>query len=570
MRKQNKPGPGGARVREVVPRWTVRARYHLITRERNSLERAIAVIPDREIRECLRNYNYSGDPRWLPRLPSIERQLEEQVKRLRQAGRREEAFMLHLYQLDLYARYVELFRLAPLSEQRRLLEAGRAHAARALEVCIRHGDRGCEAHYHHAYAVGAKELRDLETAAASCEKSVAILRELAEEQPSPYRAELASTLNTLGTILNELLRLDETVAVYEEALGIYRACAADDGEQYVPQVAVVLMNLGHCRTSRRELDVAVQAYEAALELYRPLAEAEPQIHMASIASATVSIANARRLDRDYEAAARAYEAGLVVYRNLDRMIPGLYRTEIAQALNNLGVTRRDRGELYAALQAFQESLAIRRALVAADMEGYKRDVARSLSNIGVVRRERDELELALPALREAIQLWQPLDRWLDAAETYANLGLLNRDRGRMRAAIASWEKAVACVERRLFELADLIRRDAFREWFEPGCQALLEYYESAPAASTRTHGRILELIGKLRQVVLPAGIVDRSGREEQDWQRFLDAAQQHVEKSAAKLQERASDTKDEGRTGRTKGEGEGRGPGGRRQEACRE
>jgi predicted ATPase/DNA-binding SARP family transcriptional activator/Tfp pilus assembly protein PilF len=243
----------------------------------------------------------------------------------------------------------------------------------------------------HGAGLLARNMRDMATAHASVEESLAIRRELKD------RAGAAASLHLLGLFA---YTHDNDVArrCYQESLAIRR----EIGDRWA--IAGSLTQLGNIDCDEGKYDAARSQFMEALSIFQEFGD---QSRVAAVRS------NLARIDEDqgeYESARKGYEAGLAVYRNLND------RPLIAELTASLAGVILHKGEFEYAFELYQEGLAIHRDL------GNKEGMAVALNGLGLLRLRRGDPEAARPLLEEGLALCREWERKPGIVQSLLYLG----------------------------------------------------------------------------------------------------------------------------------------------------
>src|SRR5581483_9367841 len=233
----------------------------------------------------------------------------------------------------------------------------------------------------------ARDQDDYERAAALHEESLALWRELDDQQG------IAMSLNNLGVIARDRGDPDELERRCRESLALYHALGDTWG------VAISLMNLGFAARYRGELAQAAECFEQSLALFRRLGD---QRHTAALLNCLGRVA----LDRgDTEAAGILFERSLALHQEVGDA------WGVAISLSNLAELALQRGGHETAARLLEESLVLLRKL------GVRRTTAATLEVAAALWLARGQpfraarLLGAAEALREAIGVkLPPVDR----------------------------------------------------------------------------------------------------------------------------------------------------------------
>ena len=262
-----------------------------------------------------------------------------------------------------------------------------------------------------------------------------VRRELADEPA--LRPRLLTLLARLNANLG---RLDPALTLAREALDQRRRAGASPAE-----LADSLNILGTALQERGDYDEAEPAFREALTLRRAALGDRHADTAESVNNLAVLLA-LRGREADRAETERLEREGLA----LRRALFGDDHLETAQSLNNLGAFlhgRRDPGDLEAAEALFREALAIRERQLGPDHPA----VATTRSNLANVVHDRGRLDEAEGLFREAIRGWTVS---LGAGHPRVSAGWWGlsevlEDRGELAEALAAVRASLAIDERTL-------------------------------------------------------------------------------------------------------------------------
>ncbi len=113
-------------------------------------------------------------------------------------------------------------------------------------------------------------------AEAAYKEAAGIERELAAQNPTAYRPDLATTLDNLGVLFRVTHRFADAEVAYKEATDIDRELAAQNPAAYRPNLALTLNNLGVLYGDMRRFADAEAAYQESAGIRRELAAQNPR------------------------------------------------------------------------------------------------------------------------------------------------------------------------------------------------------------------------------------------------------------------------------------------------------
>jgi tetratricopeptide (TPR) repeat protein len=281
------------------------------------------------------------------------------------------------------------------------------------------------------------------------EEALEIRRKLAKSEPGAWLPDVAMSANNLGALLHNLGERAAAKELCVESLEIYRNLAKAEPAAYLPDVAMSANNLGALLNALGDHGTARQLYEEALEIRRNLAKAEPGVYLPDVASTANNLGNLLRILGERTTARALYQEALAIRRELAKTEPGAYLSDVAMTANNLGNLLSNLGERVAARKLYGEALEIRRELAESEPGAYLMDVATTANNLGVLLSDLGERAAAGELFQEALAIRRNLAKSEPAAYlpyvamTANNLGALLRNLGERAVARALYQEALA-------------------------------------------------------------------------------------------------------------------------------
>jgi hypothetical protein len=212
--------------------------------------------------------------------------------------------------------------------------------------------------------------------------AVGIYRELANETPGRYSAELAAALSDLAIRYFNLGRPQEAVAPGEEAVAIRRVLGEHDPDQFLPDLAISLSNLSAVFAELGRSREAIALAEESVSFHRHLVQAGLDLFLSDLASSLTNYAAlCSRLGRTDNSRSAAEES-MAIYLTLASANPDRFLPDLAISLTNIAALLADQGHLAEALDLSQHSVATYRRLAEINPQRYRPDLATSLTNLG--------------------------------------------------------------------------------------------------------------------------------------------------------------------------------------------
>ncbi|GAA2409852.1 tetratricopeptide repeat protein [Nonomuraea africana] len=236
------------------------------------------------------------------------------------------------------------------------------------------------------------------------QEAVTYYRNLADENPALYRADLARSVGSLGTCLSQLGRSADALTAAKLAANIYIELVEHQPARYYAPLANALSHLGVQYSELGHHADALDAIELAVSIFRTLVESRPNIHRSDLAE---SLSN---LGACFSAMGRHTEGRLVleeavsIYRDMAEDYPDRYRPELARALANLSMGFEKVRQTPEALTAAQEATALYRELVERYPDRYNHYFAGCLASLGSCLWRLGRISDALAAEKEAVRI----------------------------------------------------------------------------------------------------------------------------------------------------------------------
>jgi tetratricopeptide (TPR) repeat protein len=266
-------------------------------------------------------------------------------------------------------------------------------------------------------ATSLREQSDLAAARTNYAESLAVMRRLAEHDPSnaDLQRDLSLNLDRVGDTLREQGDLGGALAVYRESLEVRRRLTEADPSnlEWQRDLSVSLDSVGQLLHYQGDLPGALAHYSESLALIRHLVETDPSsmVWQRDLGVSLDRVGDALRDQGDPAGALANYEESLAVRRRLAEIDPSnaVWQRDLSASLDRVGDALRLQGNLAGALERYHESLAVRRRLAAPDSSpGLQRDLGVSLHNVGSVLRAQGDLAGALASFHESLAVTRRL------------------------------------------------------------------------------------------------------------------------------------------------------------------
>jgi tetratricopeptide (TPR) repeat protein len=278
-----------------------------------------------------------------------------------------------------------------------------------------------------------QELGDLEGARAHYERALAIDEKVfGLDHPT-----VAIDVNNLGTVLRELGDLEGAKGHLEKALAIDEKVYGPDH----PTVAIRVNNLGRVLQELGDLEGAKAHYERALAI-------DEKVYGPDHPTVAIRVNNLGGMLQDLgdlEGAKAHYERALAI----DEKVFGLDHPNVAIDVNNLSTVLRDLGDLEGAKAHYERALAIDERVFGLDHPNvaiYTNNLGRVLQELGDLEGARLYLERALAIDERVFGPDHPL-----VARDVNNLGMVFRELGDLEGAKGHLERALRILPKFLGE-----------------------------------------------------------------------------------------------------------------------
>ena len=184
-------------------------------------------------------------------------------------------------------------------------------------------------------------------------------RERAKEYPFSFnKGNVATTLNNLGVLHDDLNRHKEAEEEYKEALEIFRELAKDNPNAYMGKVADTVENLGILHNNLNCHKEAEEEYKEALKIRRELAKDNPNAYMGKVADTVENLGVLHDDLNRHKEAEEEYKEALKIRRELAKDNPNAYMGKVAKSLNGLAYLYAKQHNFSKAIDTIDEAIAI--------------------------------------------------------------------------------------------------------------------------------------------------------------------------------------------------------------------
>jgi Tetratricopeptide repeat len=254
------------------------------------------------------------------------------------------------------------------------------------------------------YAVALAENGRLDEALKHLQEVVMVHRLGASKAPQ-LRPLLARSLAQFGATLSDLGHHNEAAHVFRECLELYRQLENEEPGVYRADVALAARNLAVSLQNLGCFAGALEASREAVGLYRRLATEAPERFEDYLASSLDTLANiGDSVDQQDADALTVSQNAVEIRRRLARRNPDRYLSELAASLTNLSVHLSRAGHKRAALARNREAVKLYRPLASHAPAIFRKDLATSLTNFAtdLNPHKPSHRKFAIEAIREAI------------------------------------------------------------------------------------------------------------------------------------------------------------------------
>jgi tetratricopeptide (TPR) repeat protein len=241
-----------------------------------------------------------------------------------------------------------------------------------------------------------------EDAARFSEEAVRILK------LDPASPDLAAGLTSLGRHLADIGEHAQALAVTVDAVEIARGLATGDVPGSRLNLASALNALGNRLGALDRGQEALGAFREAVAHWRSLAAENSHDVRPGMAMTLRNMGMQLRDVGEFDEAVRVTAEAIRLYRDLALVLPGRFLPHLALNLNHQGIMLSDCGRIADAVPTSLEAVGIYRQLAALETEDFRADLAMGLHNLGVLLNVAQRPNDALATTREATELFRQL------------------------------------------------------------------------------------------------------------------------------------------------------------------
>jgi tetratricopeptide (TPR) repeat protein len=235
-------------------------------------------------------------------------------------------------------------------------------------------------------------------------ESLAIYRQLADDDPEKFRPEIAKTLSYLGSLHYATQEFEQAEIEFTESLEIRRDMATANPLKYRKDLAYALNDMGSMQSKLGNLDLSEECHTEALEIFRKLSLRNSDLFRPERAMTLYSVGFLHQTAGKYQYAQSEYLESIAIFRTLTEIIPEL-RDNLAVALCNLGVVHDNLKQIQQAEAEYIEAIAMRRELAKYDFT-MRPELARAIACLANLHDHNQQREKAEVEYLEVLEIWR--------------------------------------------------------------------------------------------------------------------------------------------------------------------
>ena len=260
-----------------------------------------------------------------------------------------------------------------------------------------------------AEASSHRYLGDNQKAEPLLDESLAMLRELAVNNPERFNSQVALTLQSLGTLYIVTGRLPAARAALEESLSLVRPLYRAQPVVFRPYLAHNLSRLGSLELYAGRPRKARGLLKESLELYEELAQDNPKAFRLARANLTSNIAESYSVQSSNRSARKWYGRSVKILEELVAANPGVYEVNLAGVQNNYGLMCSRTGHFKEGRAAFERSIQLYAEQNQRQGGRFNGLLGKAYKNYGLLEmRAKAPWSRAMELLDKAITLLEPV------------------------------------------------------------------------------------------------------------------------------------------------------------------
>jgi tetratricopeptide (TPR) repeat protein len=238
------------------------------------------------------------------------------------------------------------------------------------------------------------------------QEAVDLCRELANDRPDAFTAQLAQGLSNLSSSLAALQRSEEALSCAWEATTLFGELATERPWSFISSYARSMSQLG-LLSAGGDVAYGVELCEESVRIFHDLSKQHKELHDLHLARALGNLGVTRSLgDFDPAGTEKILRRALRLLRRMSRENPGSCHLDFATALFNLASFLNSQGRKRATLHLIREAVRLYRLVSAEDPTLYAPHLAASLLRLGKALESVNRLRAAFRAYAEAAELYR--------------------------------------------------------------------------------------------------------------------------------------------------------------------
>lgn len=265
--------------------------------------------------------------------------------------------------------------------------------------------------------IGLAGLSDPDSAELYYLESIALMRDLAANNPQQWSSFLARSLTKYADMQRGQRKFQEAKTVYGEAFRIIEEAMKVNPVEFSEVYAMVLTNLASTEEDLDDFHNAQLHYDMAVKTWRELVQANQDIFGKELASMLHNRAFMYRRLNEYSKAESDYLEAIGIYREAVRNNPEEITRLLATSLFVYSTMLYERNESDKALPISEESMRWFEVMAAKQPERYRSQVAHLYGSIAYTQVKQKQFVQAEGSARKGLEL-DSMQTWI-----YTNLAL---------------------------------------------------------------------------------------------------------------------------------------------------
>ena len=259
-------------------------------------------------------------------------------------------------------------------------------------------------------------------------EGMALLENLAKENPSRFHPDLAVIYNNLGSFYDDHGIASKAEQYFQASLGIRLELAKEDPDRYYPELARSYNNMGSFYDVQEEPEKAIDYLLKAIKILESLAQTNPERFYPTLGECLYNAGVFFVNQNNYDAAEQYYYASTCIRQSLFKMNPDRYAPDLAMSLDVTGCLYDLKRDYDRAEKFFVQALGIFKRLSEDNPEQFLSCFADCHINTGVMYGNNNKATEAEKHLVNALEIYKKLsegnrERYLPGlANSYYNAG----------------------------------------------------------------------------------------------------------------------------------------------------